>query len=76
MLEVSCNAALCEVLGVADAGMPLNEIPRILESLQGQEVDQASQALGLENVVQSFGASPVDAAGSPFVFAVYWRRVS
>jgi hypothetical protein len=75
-LDVRCNATLCEVLGVAGPDLPRNEIPRLVESLQGQEVAEASHALGLEGVVQSFGSSAAADAASPLVFAVYWRRVS
>jgi DNA-binding CsgD family transcriptional regulator len=76
LLDASCNATLCEVLGVAGAGVPVSEIPRLLESLQGQEVDEAARGLGLENVVQSFGSPAGADAGRPFVFAVYWRRTT
>ena len=76
-LAVTCNASLCEVVGVALPGLSGAETNALLQSLQGDLVREITTSQNVELVVNSFNSTRDDSAGdrAGTVFAAYWRRV-
>ncbi|MBU1345973.1 MAG: hypothetical protein KKA16_03360 [Alphaproteobacteria bacterium] len=76
-LDTTCNASLCEVIGVSRAGLTDDQITALTTSVQGRETNEAITAMKLDNIVSGFHSTteggPADIAGT-VVFAAYWRR--
>lgn len=76
-LDVTCNASLCEVLGVSRDGLAGADINALTEAVQGREVNESIMAMKLDNIVHSFhstGDGPGAEVAATVVFAAYWRR--
>ena len=76
-LDVTCNASLCEVIGVSRDGVTGAEITAVTEAVQSRETNEAAMALSLDNIVQGFHSTSVGETGdaaATVVFAAYWRR--
>ena len=76
-LDVTCNATLCEIIGVSREGLTNAETAALLEALQRRETLDQVRAMKLDNVVQSFHSNAVGEtsdAPATIVFAAYWRR--
>ena len=77
-LDVTCNATLCEVLGVSRAGLTSAQVTAVTEAVQSRKTNQAAMALKLDNIVHGFNSTGVGEtreAPVTIVFAAYWRRV-
>ena len=76
-LDITCNASLCEVLGVSREGLTNAGIKAMTDAVQSRETNEAISAMKLDNIVQGFHSTSVGDTGdapATIVFAAYWRR--
>lgn len=77
-LDVTCNASLCEVVGVARPGLSATETDALMEAIQFPIVQEIISTQGLDLVVQSINSTRDESADErpgP-VFVAYWRRAA
>jgi hypothetical protein len=74
-LDVTCNATLCEVLGVSRPNLSAEQTDTFMKSVQLRDLVDIAARMKLKLVVQSFNAKRDDSGGAATtVFVAYWRR--
>ena len=76
-LDVTCNASLCEIIGVSRDGLDGGQITALMDAVQSRAKNEAVVALKLDNIVSGFHSTAEGETAhvaATVVFAAYWRR--
>jgi DNA-binding CsgD family transcriptional regulator len=76
-LSVSCNATLCEVIGVSRPDVSASASDRLADEIKGRDIADEAARLKLGLVARSLYSTKDDSSEAnptPTVFVDYWRR--
>jgi DNA-binding CsgD family transcriptional regulator len=74
-LDVTCNATLCEMLGVSRPNLSADQTDTLVKSVQLRDLVDIAARMKLKLVVQSFNTRRDDSGpAATTLFVTYWRR--